>query len=59
MTQRCDYTLIFDDSVDHKQLIKLLIITFSHVSLLIVNFEALPVLQNYNFIQLSPAINFT
>ena len=54
-----NYPLVFDESVVHKQLIKFMIHTFSNVALLIVNPEALTVLPNSNFIQLTPAIPFT
>lgn len=33
--------------------------TFSNVASLVANAKALPVLPNYNFIQLTPAIDFT
>lgn len=56
MKQCCNYTLIFDESVVHKQWIKILIHTFSNPALLIMTSEALTVLSKLWF---HWAINFT
>lgn len=49
MKECSNYTLVFDESVVHKQLIKVMIHTFSNVALLIVNSDFYPVNSSNSF----------